>query len=74
MIGLKRLATDTSSKDGNPVITWDPQLSRGEADKRTYTIYGGSSLSNPSGWLPVENLSSEEREACRFFKVRVHMK
>ena len=54
--------------DGEPVVEWSPKLSAVEEAKRTYTIYGKTSLESGEAWHSPTNSSS------RFFRVGVEMK
>ena len=56
--------------DGEPVVSWEPELSAAEAAKRTYTIYGRQVLYS-GDWTPVP---SGQEANYHFFKVRVAMK
>jgi hypothetical protein len=54
-------------KDGNPVITWEPNLNADGAVVRIYKVYGSETLENGGDWqCPTNSLH-------RFFKVGVEM-
>lgn len=54
-------------KDGNPVITWEPNLNADGAAVRIYKVYGSETLENGGDWqCPTNSLH-------RFFKVDVEM-
>ena len=54
-------------KDGNPVITWEPNLNDDGAVVRIYKVYGSETLENGGDWqCPTNSLH-------RFFKVGVEM-
>lgn len=54
-------------KDGNPVITWEPNLNTDGTAVRIYKIYGSETLENGGDWqCPTNSLH-------RFFKVGVEM-
>ena len=58
--------------DGQPVVTWKPQLDKADAALRTYTTYG---CSEPGGdWIDFDAASPEIKATLRFFKVCVDMK
>ena len=54
-------------KDGNPVITWEPNLNADGTAVRIYKVYGSETLENGGDWqCPTNSLH-------RFFKVGVEM-
>ena len=58
--------------DGQPVVTWKPQLDKADAALRTYTTYG---CSEPGGnWVDFDAATPEIKATLRFFKVCVDMK
>lgn len=54
-------------KDGNPVITWEPNLNADGAAVRIYKVYGSETLENGGDWQSPTN------SLHRFFKVGVEM-
>lgn len=54
-------------KDGNPVITWEPNLNADGAVVRIYKVYGSETLENGGDWQSPTN------SLHRFFKVGVEM-
>lgn len=62
-----RLEAQITMKDGNPVITWEPDLNAGGGNVRIYKVYGSETLNNGGDWqYPTTSLH-------RFFKVDVEM-
>ena len=62
-----RLEAQITMKDGNPVITWEPDLNAGGGNVRIYKVYGSETLNNGGDWqYPTNSLH-------RFFKVDVEM-
>ena len=69
--------TDATSKfkaiitfeNGEPVITYEPELSAAEAALRTYTTLGKPSL-NATTWTPVTEVN---KSSMKFFKVKVEL-
>jgi hypothetical protein len=62
-----RLEAQITMKDGNPVITWEPDLNAGGGNVRIYKVYGSETLNNGGDWrYPTNSLH-------RFFKVAVEM-
>ena len=62
-----RLEAQITMKDGNPVITWEPDLNTGGGNVRIYKVYGSETLNNGGDWqYPTNSLH-------RFFKVDVEM-
>lgn len=57
--------------DGDPVIEWSPRLTAAEESRRTYTIYGKTSLSPDENWSVV---SDGEAGNYNFFRVTVEMR
>lgn len=58
--------------NGQPVVTWKPQLDKADAALRTYTTYG---CSEPGGdWVDFDSATPEIKATLRFFKVCVDMK
>ena len=54
-------------RDGEPVVTWEPDLNAGGAAMRTYKVYGSETLENGGDWeYPVS-------PRHKFFKVSVEM-
>ena len=72
--------TDPNSKfeawidiiDGQPVVTWKPQLDKADAARRTYTTYGCNELGGD--WVDFDAATPEIKATLRFFKVCVDMK
>ena len=61
------LEAQITMKDGNPVITWEPDLNAGGGNVRIYKVYGSETLNNGGDWqYPTNSLH-------RFFKVDVEM-
>ena len=61
------LEAQITMKDGNPVITWEPDLNAGGGNVRIYKVYGSETLNNCGDWqYPTNSLH-------RFFKVDVEM-
>ena len=58
--------------DGQPVVTWKPQLDKADAALRTYTTYGCSELGGD--WVDFDAAKPEIKATLRFFKVCVDMK
>lgn len=54
--------------NGEPVITWDPELTAAEKLLRKYTIWGSTNLIE---WVDV---GESQKDDYRFFKVTVEMK
>ena len=54
-------------KDGNPVITWEPNLNADGALVRIYKVYGSETLENGGDWQSPTN------SLHRFFKVGVEI-
>ena len=54
-------------KDGNPVITWEPNLNADGAVVRIYKVYGSETLENGGDWQSPTN------SLHRFFKVGVEI-
>ena len=59
----------TMGADGQPVVTWSPDLREAEIP-RTYTVYGKPTL-DAADWTPVTDAN---RAAMRFFRVTVEIK
>ena len=62
--------TVISWENGEPKISWEPELTPEEAAKRVYTEIGKTNLAD-KGWTEV---SPANRDGMRFFKVKVEMR
>ena len=56
-------------EDGQPKVSWTPELSPEEAERRVYTTLGKVSLEDPD-WTPID----DNVKGYNFFKVSVEMK
>ena len=63
-------ASITFDAAGNTVISWTPELTEAEADKRVYRKYGKVKL-NDTNWTEI---TGDEADNYNFFKVSVEMK
>lgn len=63
-------ASITFDEAGNTVISWTPELTEAEADKRVYRKYGKVKL-NDTNWTEI---TGDEADNYNFFKVSVEMK
>ena len=63
-------ASITFDAAGNTVISWTPELTEAEADKRVYRKYGKVKL-NDTNWTEI---TGDETDNYNFFKVSVEMK
>jgi len=55
--------------EGEPVVSWTPELEPEQAEIRKYTVYGKNSLADED-WSVVQ----DDCEKYQFFKVSVEMK
>ena len=62
-----QLTAKIEIKDGEPVVTWEPDLNAGGATMRTYKVYGSETLENGGDW------QYPARPQHKFFKVSVEM-
>lgn len=58
--------------DGQPIVTWKPQLDKADAALRTYTTYGCSEIGG--AWIDIDTTTTETKATLKFFKVSVDMK
>jgi hypothetical protein len=58
--------------DGEPVITWKPDLNEnGKRNVRVYKTYGSERIGESASWVDMERVRGSEKKTYKFFKVKV---